>query len=195
MDERGETGAITPQYIQRAHSLIRNAPSYPLKGPKPKYDHHNHPLPHIACVDVCFSVLQADVPPLTVTGPLPCCFCTVSIFGPNPIKHRQHTPNTTQRTPYSIHLCSSTQPHNHHRTQSATMSKSLKIVVVGDGYCGKTSLLMQYATDAFPQDYTPTVFDNFAKTIMFEGTPYALGLWDTAGQHEYVCLLPPSCPV
>ncbi|PRP74459.1 hypothetical protein PROFUN_06588 [Planoprotostelium fungivorum] len=63
--------------------------------------------------------------------------------------------------------------------------KTVKIVTVGDGNVGKTSLLMTYTNDTFPAEYVPTVFDNFTAYINIDGNAAHLNLWDTAGQEEY----------
>lgn len=67
-----------------------------------------------------------------------------------------------------------------------------KLVIVGDGACGKTSLLTVFSLGQFPDSYSPTVFDNFVADIQLDGKPVQLALWDTAGQEEYERLRPLS---
>ncbi|KAL7423373.1 Rho GTPase [Cryptotrichosporon argae] len=67
-----------------------------------------------------------------------------------------------------------------------------KLVIVGDGAAGKTSLLNVFALGHFPESYEPTVFDNYVTEIELDGKPVQLALWDTAGQEEYERLRPLS---
>ncbi|AFM99130.1 Rho GTPase [Encephalitozoon hellem ATCC 50504] len=71
--------------------------------------------------------------------------------------------------------------------------KSGKVVVVGDGACGKTCLLEVFRRNQFPETYIPTVVDNFVKEVKIADDKYvSLALWDTAGQEDYDTIRPLS---
>ncbi|XP_022050295.1 rho-related GTP-binding protein RhoF isoform X1 [Acanthochromis polyacanthus] len=70
--------------------------------------------------------------------------------------------------------------------------QELKIVIVGDGGCGKTSLVMVYAKGDFPEKYAPSVFEKYVATVSIGGKDIKLNLYDTAGQEDYDRLRPLS---
>ncbi|MBW0515544.1 hypothetical protein O181_055259 [Austropuccinia psidii MF-1] len=92
------------------------------------------------------------------------------------------TPNLPSSPPQAAHHDSSS-PH--------TVTRR-KLVIIGDGACGKTSLLSVFAMGEFPEDYEPTIFENYVAEIRLDGKPVQLALWDTAGQEEYERLRPLS---
>ncbi|KAJ9108872.1 hypothetical protein QFC21_000192 [Naganishia friedmannii] len=70
-----------------------------------------------------------------------------------------------------------------------------KLVVVGDGGCGKTCLLTVFAEQRFPEEYVPTVFENLCKLTTSPLDPsktVELALWDTAGQEDFDRIRPLS---
>ena len=69
-----------------------------------------------------------------------------------------------------------------------------KLVIVGDGACGKTCLLVVFSRDQFPELYVPTVFETYVADIEVDNKQVELALWDTAGQEEFDKLRPLSYP-
>ncbi|KAG5955186.1 Rho GTPase [Claviceps arundinis] len=63
-----------------------------------------------------------------------------------------------------------------------------KLVIIGDGACGKTSLLSVFTLGYFPT--IPTVFENYVTDCRVDGKSVQLALWDTAGQEDYERLRP-----
>ncbi|CAO3597057.1 unnamed protein product [Absidia cylindrospora] len=60
-----------------------------------------------------------------------------------------------------------------------------KLVVVGDGSIGKSSILTVFTKGVFPEVYEPTVFENYVHEMTVDGHTLELSLFDTAGQEEF----------
>ena len=58
-----------------------------------------------------------------------------------------------------------------------------KLVIVGDGACGKTCLLIVFSKDQFPEVYVPTVFENYVADIEVDGKQviFLLSFWSSEG--------------
>ncbi|KAI2518466.1 ras homolog family member C [Homo sapiens] len=52
-----------------------------------------------------------------------------------------------------------------------------KLVIVGDGACGKTCLLIVFSKDQFPEVYVPTVFENYIADIEVDGKQTGSVTW------------------
>lgn len=64
-----------------------------------------------------------------------------------------------------------------------------KLVIVGDGACGKTCLLIVFSKDQFPEVYVPTVFENYVADIEVDSKQVRkLHMRDTLCIHVILCL-------
>ena len=61
------------------------------------------------------------------------------------------------------------------------MSATVKVVIIGDGECGKTCLLLASIHNVFQEEYISTVFDNYVLSIEVNGQQVELDMWDTGG--------------
>ncbi|XP_029705972.1 rho-related GTP-binding protein RhoN-like isoform X2 [Takifugu rubripes] len=69
-----------------------------------------------------------------------------------------------------------------------------KIVVVGDTQCGKTALLHVFAKDSYPENYVPTVFENYTASFEIDKQRIELNMWDTSGSAYYDNVRPLAYP-
>lgn len=53
-----------------------------------------------------------------------------------------------------------------------------KLVIVGDGACGKTCLLIVFSKDQFPEVYVPTVFENYVADIEVDSKQVIKRIWN-----------------
>ncbi|KAK7104157.1 cell division control protein 42 homolog [Littorina saxatilis] len=60
----------------------------------------------------------------------------------------------------------------------------VRCVVVGDDAVGKTSMLMGYATNRYPTQHVPSVFDNYAGSVKVAGRSLHLEIIDTLEEDE-----------
>jgi Ras-related protein Rab-7A len=65
----------------------------------------------------------------------------------------------------------------------------LKIIILGDSGVGKTSLMNQYVTRKFSNQYKATIGADFlTKEVMIDDKLVTLQIWDTAGQERFQSL-------
>mmetsp|Transcript_86639 Transcript_86639/g.230164 ORF Transcript_86639/g.230164 Transcript_86639/m.230164 type:complete len:247 (-) Transcript_86639:168-908(-) len=68
------------------------------------------------------------------------------------------------------------------------VDQTLKVIVVGNGQVGKTSMITRFAKGIFTNEYKKTIGVDFLEKKMYLNTireEVTFLLWDTAGQEEY----------
>lgn len=74
---------------------------------------------------------------------------------------------------------------------SGGRSHNFKVVLLGEGCVGKTSLVMRYVEDVFNTKHVTTLQASFLnKKISLAGRRINLSIWDTAGQERFHALGP-----
>ncbi len=53
--------------------------------------------------------------------------------------------------------------------KNGTMRRNKKLVIVGDGMCGKTCLLFAFKDDRFIPTHDATIFDTYVADIQVDG--------------------------
>ncbi|XP_053136442.1 ras-related protein Rab-36 [Hemicordylus capensis] len=98
---------------------------------------------------------------------------------------------------YTPEACLQFKDHFHTLVRSASQQRNTgavglkisKVVVVGDLYVGKTSLINRFCKDVFDRDYKATIGVDFEiERFEIAGVPYNLQIWDTAGQEKFKCI-------
>ena len=75
---------------------------------------------------------------------------------------------------------------NMEQEEPTTIETPFKIVMIGDLYVGKTSLLVRFADDDFSEDYASTIGVDFRyRTMQINQKIVKLQIWDTTGQEKY----------
>ncbi|KAJ3440157.1 ras-related protein rab-5c [Anaeramoeba flamelloides] len=67
----------------------------------------------------------------------------------------------------------------------------IKIVMLGQTGCGKTSIVMRFIENTFSETTSTTIGAAFfLKTVMINNEPINIRLWDTSGQERFKSLVP-----
>src|SRR5271157_533341 len=74
------------------------------------------------------------------------------------------------------------------------MSYAFKVLLLGDGGVGKTTLVQRYVTGAFIANTKITIGVDFAtKSLLIDGAQVMLQVWDFGGEERFRFILPTYC--
>jgi len=112
----------------------------------------------------------------------------VATAGDSPLRrHQARLQDSPRQKDNSSHSSPSLKSAN---GQSSTSSNKIKCVFIGDGAVGKTSLIISYTTNGYPNEYVPTAMDTYHAVVHVDDQPLTLELCDTPGQDDFDTLRP-----
>ncbi|XP_022407213.1 ras-related protein Rab-36 isoform X2 [Delphinapterus leucas] len=141
-----------------------------------------------------FAQFPNSLPPFGATGLPGRMRSSVMPLGPTVSQDRVITSFPKWYTPAA---CLQLREHFHgqvsaacqHRNTGTVGLKLSKVVVVGDLYVGKTSLIHRFCRNVFDRDYKATIGVDFEmERFEVAGIPFSLQIWDTAGQEKFKCI-------
>ncbi|XP_074177515.1 ras-related protein Rab-36 isoform X2 [Rhinolophus sinicus] len=124
-----------------------------------------------------------------------CVHCSPDTTSTSSFPHLHSPPETKQW--YTPAACLQLKEHFHGQVNAACQRRNTgtvglnlsKVVVVGDLYVGKTSLIHRFCKNVFDRDYKATIGVDFEiERFEIAGIPYSLQIWDTAGQEKFKCI-------
>jgi len=68
---------------------------------------------------------------------------------------------------------------------SSLFLREYRLVVIGSGGVGKSSLTIQFMHNHFVAEYDPTIEDSYRKQCVIDGEDAVVDILDTAGQEEF----------
>ena len=72
------------------------------------------------------------------------------------------------------------------KVESSIEIKRLKLVIVGEGGTGKSSILKKYCYNSFESRYNATIGADFmTRSVEYMGKEVKLNMWDMGGHAEY----------
>ena len=64
--------------------------------------------------------------------------------------------------------------------------EEIKMILLGEAGCGKSSIISRYALDRFDSNYFTTFSSTFiSKLFEYKGKKYNINIWDTVGQEKF----------
>ena len=64
--------------------------------------------------------------------------------------------------------------------------EEIKMILLGEAGCGKTSIISRYTLDKFDSNYFTTYSSTFlTKIFEYKGKKYNINIWDTVGQEKF----------